>query len=170
VTGVVIVMGVSGSGKTTLARGLSAALGVRVLEGDSFHPPTNIARMKAGLPLTDEMRWGWLTALGRAANTLRAGGVVASCSALKRSYRDLLRAEAGPLRFLFLDGPAALVAARLQERSGHYMPPTLLASQFATLEPPGPDEPDVIRLSLCFPPETVLRNALAALARSENAS
>lgn len=160
-----MVIGVSGSGKTTLALRLARELGAVFLEGDRYHPPENIARMKARQPLTDAMRWGWLEALGDAAAAERRAGrqVVLTCSALKRSYRDLLRDRAGPLAILFLDGAPEQIAARLKGRRGHYMPPDLLASQIATLEPPGPDEPDAIRIPLRPAPSVVLRLALEAL-------
>ncbi|MCR8726373.1 gluconokinase [Frigidibacter sp. ROC022] len=163
---VILVMGVSGSGKSTLARSLAEELGAVYLEGDRFHPPANVAHMKAGKPLTDEMRWGWLESLGRAAAEERAAGrqVVMTCSALKRSYRDLLRREAGPLAILFLHGEQDKLAARLRHRKTHYMPASLLPSQLATLEPPGPDEPDTARLPIRPAPAVVLRLALEALA------
>ena len=164
-TRIVVVMGVSGSGKTTLAERLAAHLGARFIEGDSFHPAANIARMAAGRPLTDAMRRPWLVAVGRAAAAERAGGrdVVVTCSALKRSYRDLLRAEAGPLTFLFLDGPAEVIAGRLARRQGHYMPASLLASQIATLERPGESEADVATVPLTAGRDAALARALSAL-------
>ncbi len=164
---VVVVMGVSGAGKSTLARDLATALGARFLEGDEFHPPENVARMAAGQPLSDAMRWPWLAALARAAAAERDAGhdVVVACSALKASYRQALRDGAGPLRFLFLDGPRDVLVERMAARRGHYMPATLLDSQLATLEPPGPDEADAIRLPLSMAPGALLRQALAALER-----
>jgi carbohydrate kinase (thermoresistant glucokinase family) len=162
---IVIVMGVSGSGKTTLGAALAEILGATYLEADRFHPPANIAHMAAGKPLDDAMRWPWLKALARAAaEAARTGPAVASCSALKRSYRDLIRAEAGPVRFLFLDGRRAVLEARVRLRQHDYMPATLLDSQLATLEPPGPDEPDVIRLDLDQTMEAQIARSLAALA------
>jgi len=139
----VIVMGVSGSGKSTVGAGLAQRLGVPFIEGDRLHPPANVAKMSAGIPLTDEDRWPWLDTIGAAlADARRAGqGAVASSSALKRIYRDRLRrAAGGDLRFVFLDGPRDTIAARMRARSGHYMPVELLDSQLATLERPGPDE------------------------------
>jgi len=140
--GLYVVMGVSGSGKTVIGSALARSLGVEFVEGDDFHPEENVKRMASGIALTDEDRAPWLRSI---AARLRAAkdagtGLVVSCSALKRSYRDLLRAEAGDVRFIFLRGDRALIAERLAMRSGHFMPPSLLDSQFASLEEPGPDE------------------------------
>jgi carbohydrate kinase (thermoresistant glucokinase family) len=164
---IVVVMGVSGCGKTTLGAALARRLGGTYLEADRFHPPENIAHMAAGKPLDDAMRWPWLTALARAAReAAQTAPAVASCSALKRSYRDLIRAEAGALTFLFLDGPREVLEARVRTRRHEYMPASLLDSQLATLEPPGPDEPDVVRLDFSLPPPALTRAALAALGPS----
>ena len=162
---IVIVMGVSGSGKTTLGAALAQRLGGTYLEADRFHPPENVAQMAAGKPLDDAMRWPWLTALARAAaEAALAAPAVASCSALKRSYRDLIRAEAGATTFLFLDGPRSVLEARVAGRRHEYMPASLLDSQLATLEPPEPDEADCIRLDFALPPPALLAAAVAALA------
>jgi gluconokinase len=161
---IVIVMGVSGSGKTTLGKALAQALGGRYLEADDYHPPENRAHMAAGKPLDDAMRRPWLVALARAVRVAGAAGpAVASCSALKRAYRDLIRAEAGAVTFLFLDGPREVLAQRVASRRHEYMPASLLDSQLATLEPPGPDEPDCQRLDLTMPPDRLLAAALATL-------
>jgi gluconokinase len=135
-------MGVSGSGKSTVGMALARALGVDFVEGDEYHPPENVERMARGIPLTDQDRAGWLRALAmRIREAKDAGtGLVMTCSALKRSYRDVLRAEAKDLRFIFLRGPRALIAERLANRRGHFMPASLLNSQLATLEEPTPDE------------------------------
>lgn len=135
-------MGVSGSGKSTIGGAFARAFGVEFVEGDTYHPPENVNRMAAGIPLTDADRAGWLRALAmRIRAAKQAGkGLVVTCSALKRSYRDILRAEASDLRFIFLRGSRELVAARLAGRSGHFMPATLLDSQLSTLEEPGADE------------------------------
>ena len=140
--GLYVVMGVSGSGKTMIGSALARSLGVEFVEGDDFHPEENVKRMASGIALTDEDRTPWLRSI---AARLRAAkdagtGLVVSCSALKRSYRDLLRAEAGEVRFIFLKGTRALISERLAARSGHYMPASLLDSQFAALEEPGRDE------------------------------
>ena len=135
-------MGVSGSGKTLIGSEFAREIGVAFVDGDDFHPPDNVKRMAAGVPLTDADRAGWLRALARRISEAdRNGeGLVVACSALKRSYRDVLRDAAPDVRFVVLDGPAALIAERLATRRGHYMPASLLQSQLATLEMPGPDE------------------------------
>lgn len=142
--GLYIVMGVSGCGKTTIGSALAGALTLEFVEGDDYHPPENVRRMAAGIPLTDADRAGWLRALAERLTAARVAGagLVMSCSALKRAYRDVLRAGARPdeVRFVFLEGNRALIGERLAERRGHYMPAALLDSQFATLERPSPDE------------------------------
>lgn len=140
--GLYVVMGVSGSGKTVVGSALARSLGVQFVEGDDFHPEGNLKRMASGIALTDEDRAPWLRSIAaRLCEAKEAGtGVVVSCSALKRSYRDSLRTEAGEVRFIFLKGARALIAERLATRSGHFMPRSLLDSQFAALEEPGPDE------------------------------
>jgi len=142
-TGLFIVMGVSGSGKTTIGARLARALGSEFVEGDDLHPPENVKRMTAGIPLTDDDRRGWLLAIAarlREAKRARIGLVV-SCSALKRSYRDLLRSVGETeVRFVYLAGSRALLAERLAQRRGHFMPPALLESQLSILEEPSPDE------------------------------
>ena len=139
---IIVLMGVSGCGKSSVGAPLAAALGVDFIEGDELHPMENIERMRSGVPLTDDDRLGWLQALaGRLAMADAAGcGLVLACSALKRSYRDLLRGAAPGLRLVHLHGSRELLARRMAERSDHYMPPSLLDSQLATLEPPGADE------------------------------
>jgi gluconokinase len=135
-------MGVSGSGKSLIGASFARELGLGFVEGDDYHPAENVRRMSSGIPLTDDDRAGWLRALAvRIREATDAGtGLVMTCSALKRSYRDVLRAEADELRFIFLRGPQALIAERLAGRRGHFMPASLLESQFATLEEPSPDE------------------------------
>src|SRR5262245_56081101 len=138
----VVVMGVCGSGKSTVGAALARHLGATFLEGDEFHPPANVARMAAGVALTDDDRQGWLQTLGEQLGAAGREGraVVLSCSALKRSYRDILRQQASDLALIHLSGAPAVLAARMAGRSGHYMPPSLLTSQLATLEPPHADE------------------------------
>lgn len=136
----VIVMGVAGSGKSTLGAVLASVLGARFIEGDAFHPPENVERMRSGMPLTDADRAGWLAALAAELRAAEDGPVVLACSALKRSYRDLLRRGAPDARFVLLQAPMDVLARRLAERPGHFMPASLLASQLATLEAPLPDE------------------------------
>jgi gluconokinase len=140
--GLYVVMGVAGSGKSLIGAAFARALGVDFVEGDDYHPAENVERMARGIPLTDDDRAGWLRALAmRIGEAKDAGtGLVMSCSALKRSYRDVLRARAGELRFVYLRGSRALLAERLAGRRGHYMPASLLDSQLATLEEPSPDE------------------------------
>jgi len=135
-------MGVAGAGKTLIGSRLARALDTAFIEGDDHHPPANVALMSAGIALTDADRVPWLTALAAllAAARRDGQGLVIACSALKQSYRDLLRAADPDVHFIHLAGSRALIAQRLAHRTGHYMPPSLLASQFATLEPPEPDE------------------------------
>jgi len=160
----IIVMGVSGSGKTVVGEALAERLGLRLLEGDTFHPAANVKKMSSGVPLTDADRWPWLDAIGRAIHDA-PGPVIVACSALRRAYRERLEAGAGrPILFLFLDASKETLASRIGDRKGHFMPPSLLDSQLATLEPPGPDEP-VIRISVEPSVKDVVEAALAALAK-----
>jgi gluconokinase len=124
---------------------LGAALGIPYRDGDDLHPVANVEKMRAGVPLTDADRWPWLD---RVAAVLRDDApVIVGCSALRRVYRDRIRAGAGgPVRFVHLVGSRDVIAARMAARTGHYMPPALLDSQFATLEPPGPDEAVVVEI------------------------
>jgi gluconokinase len=150
----IVVMGVSGCGKSTVGRLLAQALAVPYVEGDDLHPARNVALMAAGTPLTDADRQGWLQAVAqRLVDSPQ--GVVASCSALKRSYRDLLRAAAPGLRFVHLHGDPALLAARMQSRPGHYMPASLLQSQLDTLEPPNAQEA-AITIDIAMPLEAMV--------------
>lgn len=140
----VVVMGVSGSGKTTVGAALAQRLGVPFADADDFHPPENIAKMSAGIPLDDLDRRPWLETIAAwLAHHARTGGV-ASCSALKRSYRDILRSTAPEVTFLHLHGERDVVAARVAGRPGHFMPAALVDSQFATLEPLQPGEHGVV--------------------------
>lgn len=152
----VVVMGVSGCGKSTLGKQLALALGMRFVEGDSLHPPRNVARMAEGTPLTDADRVDWLAAVA----ALLAGSTrtVVSCSALKRSYRDRLRAAASNLCFVHLHGERAELERRMAQRSGHYMPASLLQSQLDTLEPPGADE-SAVTLDIAQPPDVLVAQA-----------
>ena len=136
-----VIMGVSGCGKSTVGERLAQRLGVPFLEGDDLHPPHNVALMAAGTPLTDADRADWLDAIAERLSDLQSDeGLVVSCSALKRRYRDRLRAAASDLQFVHLHGDPALLATRLAQRQGHYMPPSLLLSQLETLEIPSADE------------------------------
>jgi gluconokinase len=143
----IVVMGVAGSGKTTIASGLAQQLGVPFVEGDSLHPIANVKKMAGGVPLTDDDRWPWLKAIGERMEVERVTGhgVVVSCSALRHAYRDCLRKQVhGKVYFILLDGSRELIGDRMKQRKGHFMPPALLDSQFATLEKPTPDEHAVI--------------------------
>jgi len=135
----VVVMGVSGSGKSTVGAALAQRLGVPFADADDFHPAANIAKMAAGVPLDDEDRGPWLDAIGEWL-AAHPDGAVMSCSALKRSYRDRLRHHARGVEFLHLAGSREVIARRQASRPGHFMPASLLTSQFATLEPLEPDE------------------------------
>jgi gluconokinase len=159
---VVVVMGVSGTGKSTVGRLLADEFGVPYAEADEFHPPANIAKMSSGIPLEDSDREPWLDAIGAwAASRAGLGGVV-SCSALKRAYRDRLRAAAPGLFFVHLAGDRALIAERLAQRRGHFMPGALLDSQFATLEPLQADEYGTTAFVMAAP-EAITAQAAAAL-------
>ncbi|MEN3286059.1 MAG: gluconokinase [Bradyrhizobium sp.] len=137
-----VVMGVAGSGKSTIGEALSQRLGWRYEDGDSFHPAANVAKMSAGQPLTDDDRWPWLEAIAAEIERCRQVGqhIIIACSALKRAYRDILVHGRDDVRMVYLNGSHDLIADRLGHRKGHFMPPGLLDSQFATLEPPSPDE------------------------------
>ncbi|WP_156721640.1 gluconokinase [Streptomyces apocyni] len=137
---VVVVMGVSGAGKSVVGELLAAELDVAYAEADAFHPAANIAKMAFGTPLDDEDRWPWLEAIGEWAKEQEGHGGVVSCSALKRAYRDRLRAAAPGIAFIHLSGDRDLIAERQAAREDHFMPSSLLDSQFATLEPLESDE------------------------------
>ncbi|HEY0950254.1 gluconokinase [Nocardioides sp.] len=134
-----VVMGVSGSGKSTVGAALAQRLGVPFVDADDLHPASNIAKMSRGEPLDDEDRWPWLETIGRWLADHPDGGVV-SCSALKRAYRDRLREHVAELEFVHLTGSREVIERRQASRPGHFMPASLLSSQFATLEPLAPDE------------------------------
>lgn len=153
-----VVMGVSGCGKSTVGQALALANGVPFVEGDQYHPQANVIKMSAGLPLNDDDRAGWLQALQAQISAARdrGEGLVVSCSSLKRRYRDLLRQGDPALRFAHLSGAQALISARMQARVGHYMPPSLLDSQFRDLEPLQPDEAG-ITLHIDTPPEDLVK-------------
>jgi carbohydrate kinase (thermoresistant glucokinase family) len=141
-----VVMGVSGSGKSTVAAALASRLGWPLVEADTFHSPANVTKMSAGTPLTDEDRWPWLDGLAARIAEARASRVpcVIACSALRRAYRERLAAGFRDVRFVYLQGSFDTIARRMATRTGHYMPATLLASQFATLEPPAPGEGAIV--------------------------
>lgn len=156
-------MGVCGCGKSTVGNALAMHNGVVYVEGDAFHPPANVAKMSAGHPLDDSDRADWLRALQGEIRKARENnvGLVVSCSALKRRYRDLLREGDPALRFAHLTGPRALIAERLSARQDHYMPPMLLDSQLAALEPLEPDE-DGINLDIRQAPAQLVTAILAS--------
>ena len=142
-TGLYVVMGVCGSGKSLIGANLARELDIEFVEGDALHPPENVQRMAAGIPLTDDDRHGWLMAIAaRLLEAKRAGiGLVVSCSALKRRYRDLLRSVGdADVRFVYLAGSRAIIEERMAQRRGHFMPTSLLDSQLSILEEPSPDE------------------------------
>ena len=159
-----VVMGVAGCGKSTIAKELKARLGWDLAEGDDFHPAANIEKMSSGIPLTDEDRWPWLAALRdwMTANAHEGLSTIVTCSALKRSYRDLLTQAEGRVRFVHLRAPRAELEDRMSHRAGHFMPTSLLTSQVATLEPLEGDEDGVVVDSRPTPEET-LTAVLAAL-------
>jgi gluconokinase len=159
-----VVMGVSGSGKSTIADELAKRLGWTFADGDRFHPASNVAKMSAGQPLTDEDRWPWLQAIGAEVDRACAAGepTVIACSALKRVYRDVLVHGRDDVRIVFLSGTQDLIAGRLAARKGHFMPPGLLASQFRTLESPGISENPVV-VSIEAPVETIVDDIVGQL-------
>ena len=169
---VLLVMGVAGSGKTTMGERLALELGWPFRDADSFHPPANVAKMSRGEPLTDDDRWPWLAAIAAWIDGQRAAvtgasepqrGIV-SCSALKRVYRARLLDGRPDVRLVYLSGDEPLIAGRMARRVNHFMPTSLLKSQFAVLEEPGPDENPIV-VGIEPTPRRVLENILAELAR-----
>jgi gluconokinase len=162
-----VVMGVAGSGKSTIAAALSQQLGWACAEADEFHPQSNIDKMSKGIPLQDEDRWPWLLQIQNWMTVQATAGrsTVLTCSALKRSYRQLLSAAEGRVLFIHLDGEAGLIGQRMQGREGHFMPPTLLPSQLATLEPLSQEElaAGSLRLDISQAPEELVEATIAAL-------
>jgi gluconokinase len=159
---ILVVMGVAGTGKSTVAGLVAERLHWELQEGDDLHPAENVAKMSAGIPLEDEDRWPWLDAIAAWIKAKAESGEpgVVTCSALKRSYRDRLR---GPnVIFVFLNGPRAVIEARMASRTRHYMPISLLESQLAALEPPTSDE-NVLEVSLSAAPEEEAAQVLQAL-------
>lgn len=154
----VVVMGVSGTGKSTVGAALADALGVPFVEGDDLHPAANVAKMAAGIPLTDADRAPWLDAVAAALDR----PVVVACSALKRRYRDRLREAAPGLALVYLHGTAELLAARMEGREGHFMPTALLQSQLDTLEEPAPDE-DAIPVDVALRPDEIVELVVGRL-------
>jgi gluconokinase len=159
-----VVMGVSGSGKSTIAEKLAERLGWVFEDGDSFHPASNVAKMRAGHPLTDEDRWPWLQAIADEIDRVCKAGerAVIACSALKHAYRDILVHGRRDVRIVFLSGTQALIADRLARRKGHFMPAGLLDSQFKTLEPPEASERPVT-VSIDASVETIVEDIVCQL-------
>ncbi len=161
---VIVMMGVSGVGKTTIGRGLAETLGWGYAEGDSYHPPANVEKMRSGTPLEDADRWPWLHAMAADIDRWRAEGkgMVLACSALKRAYRDILVGDRPDVRLVQLTGEESLIRARIAARKHEYMPATLLISQLATLEPPTADEHPIV-VDVRDTPEACVARIRAAL-------
>ncbi|NNG73718.1 gluconokinase [Rhizobium laguerreae] len=162
----IVVMGVSGCGKSSVGEKLAEALHLQFMEGDALHPAANVEKMSKGIPLTDDDRMPWLDRIGEEmkASLEKSEGIIVSCSALKRLYRDRLRAAAGGnLFFVYLEGSRALLMKRMGERKGHFMPVSLLDSQLATLEVP-PGEPGVVTVDIDDTVDGIAATALEGLA------
>jgi gluconokinase len=160
----IVVMGVSGCGKTTLASHLAQRLGWNFAEADTFHSLASVEKMRSGIPLTDEDRWPWLDAIAGSIEIARKQSrpCVVACSALRRVYRERLAGGHDDVRFVYLQGDYDTIAGRMAGRSGHYMPPTLLSSQFDTLEEPGSEERPIV-VSIDLPPAVQVDQVLALL-------
>jgi gluconokinase/6-phosphogluconolactonase len=165
---VAVVMGVTGSGKTTVAKLLAERLGWQFQEGDALHPPANVEKMSAGIPLTDADRLPWLRKIAETIDGWRARGEsgVVTCSALKRSYRDIIVGDRPDVRLVYLKGSHDLIRQRMAARHGHFMPSSLLDSQFATLEEPSPDE-NAIVVDIGGEPEEIVREIANRLGVAE---
>lgn len=164
----VVVMGVSGAGKSLVGALLAESLQCEFVDGDALHSAANVAKMAAGIPLDDADRADWLSAIAARLASARHEGhsLVAACSALKRRYRDVLRGGDTSVVFVHLTGDASLVASRLAHRAGHFMPPSLLASQYDALEPPGDDE-RALPVDVALAPSEIVAAVTAWLARGE---
>lgn len=161
----IVVMGVSGSGKSTVGELLANRLDVPYLEGDSLHPSGNLEKMASGHPLTDEDRWPWLAAIGQSIADCGANGLIVACSALKRAYREAISRPASRTVFVHLKVPRSVLIERLGQRVGHFIPPALLDSQMATLEPLHTDESGVT-IDAALPVNAVVESVLDWLSRS----
>lgn len=156
----IVLMGVAGCGKSSVGAALGKALAIPYRDGDDLHTPANVEKMRSGQPLTDDDRWPWLDRVGGILR--RDAPIIIGCSALKRTYRDRIRAAAGgPVTFVHLSGSRDLIAARMAQRKGHYMPLALLDSQFAALEAPGPDE--ALTVDIARPLPEIVAAILAGL-------
>jgi len=164
---VIVLMGVSGSGKSTIGNELSQLLGWPFRDADSFHPPANIEKMSQSIPLTDDDRWPWLDAIGAWIGERLATGApgIVSCSALKRAYRTRIGARRPGVRLVYLLGSQEMIASRLANRTGHFMPASLLASQFAALEEPGPEERALV-VGIAMPPRYLAGSMIEKLGLS----
>ncbi len=162
---VIVIMGVSGVGKTTIGTRLAERLGWGYAEGDRYHPPENVEKMRGGTPLDDSDRAPWLAAIAADIDRWRAAGtgMVVACSALKRTYRDILIGDRPDVRLVRLEGDERVIRARMEQRTDHYMPPSLLTSQLAALEPPADDE-KAIAVDVTRPPDDCVDRILATLA------
>jgi gluconokinase len=156
----IVVMGVSGAGKSTVGARLAERLGLRFVDGDALHSAANVAKMAAGTPLDDADRRAWLDEVG---DVLAGGGVAVACSALKRTYRDRLRARSGCCLFVYLALPIDLARQRVVDRPGHFIPAALIDDQFATLEPPQPDEADMLTFDAGMPIDVLIDRAALAI-------
>ncbi len=156
-----VVMGIAGTGKTEIGKRLAAALGSAFVEADIFHSPQNVERMRQGVGLTDDDRWPWLNAVCDSALAEQQRPVVIACSVLKRSYRDIFRQRLGAIRFVFLDGPPALIAERINNRRNHFASASLIESQLRTLEPPSSDE-NAVAVDISNSPDVIVASLVTA--------
>lgn len=163
---IIIVMGVSSSGKSSAGQAIARQLHVPFLDGDGYHPPANVEKMRAGIPLVDEDRWPWLERLAVALHDAadKKGAIVGACSALKRAYRDYLIEKAGePILFVHLHGSKEVIGERIARRQHEFMPASLLDSQFATLEPPDPEQENVLVVPVTDSLDKITRTTVKAL-------
>lgn len=162
---VIVLMGVTGCGKTTVGRLLASDLGWAFYDADDFHPAENVEKMRQGIPLSDDDRMPWLESLRNLIDSAHKenSNVILACSALKEKYREMLSHELKPVKFIFLNGPFELIKSRLEARKGHYMNPTLLASQFEALEQPSPEE--AVFVDIAPTPQIIAKSIKTTLSR-----